>query len=186
MPGLSMLALTSVIVATFTYLAVFNLHNIVEVCQKSYNWYKKSTVQSMRKDLDPKWRTRAKNFDYFRPRLARPGPTNWLLPVYSVRKLAGSLRYQRPKLPETQGKATARLKVVSPRDRASDAKVVEKNMTSSSSRVSKISLRSLLPWALKAPSKSDDENAAVAPRGDWSRWLHLKPKKAASHPTDLP
>lgn len=181
-----MLALTSVIVAAFTYLAVFNLNNIVEVCRKSYNGYKKSTVQSMRKDHDPAWRTRAKNFDYFRPRLARPGPTNWLLPVYSVRKLAGILRHRRPKLPETQGKATARPKFVSPRDRASDPRVVEENMTSSSSRVSKISLRSLLPWTPKAPSKSDEENAAVAPRGKWSGWLHSKPKQAASHPTDLP
>lgn len=181
-----MLALTSVIVATFTYLAVFNLHNIVEVCQKSYNWYKKSTVQSMRKDLDPKWRTHAKNFDYFRPRLARPGPTNWLLPIFSVRKLAGTLRYQRPKLPETQGKATPRPKVDSPRDRASDSKVVEENKTSSSSTVSQISLRSLLPWVLQAPSKSDDENTAVAPRGNWSGWLHLEPKKVTPHPTDIP
>jgi len=178
-----MLALTSVIVAAFTYLAVFNLNNIVDLSRKSYKWYKKSTVQSMRKDHDLKWRTRAKNFDYFRPRLARPGPTNWLLPVYSARKLAGTLRRRRSKLPETQGNATARPNVVSPRDRASDPKAVEENKTSSSSRVSKISLRSLLRWVPKAPSKSDDENAAAAPRGDWSRWFNLKPKQAAS---DLP
>ncbi len=183
MPGLSMLALTSVIIAVFTYLAVFNLNNIVDLGRKSYKWYKKSTIQSMRKDHDPKWTIRAKNFDYFRPRLARPGPTNWLLPVYSIRKLAGTLRHQRPKLPETQGNATARPNVVRPRDRASDPKAVEENKTSSPSRVGKMSLRSLLPWAPRASSKSDDGNAAAPPRGDWFGWIYLKPKQVAS---DLP
>jgi hypothetical protein len=186
MPGLSMLALTSVIIAVFTYLAVFNLNNIVDLGRKSYKWYKKSTIQSMRKDHDPKWTTRAKNFDYFRPRLARPGPTNWLLPVYSIRKLAGTLRHQRPKLPETQGNATARPNFVSPRDRASDPKAVEENETLSSSSNSKITLRSLLQWASKARSESDNESTAAASDGSRTGWFSRKPKKATSHPGDLP
>ncbi len=181
-----MLALTSVIVAAFTYLAVFNLNNIVEIGQKSYKWYKESTIQSMREDLDPKWRTRAKNFSYFRPRLARPGPTNWLLPVYTVRKLAGALRRQRPDLPEIQGSSTARPNVVSPRDRASDPNIVEENKTTSSSRISKISLRSLLPWVPKATSKGNDGNATATSDGSRTGWFSRKPKQATSHPGDLP
>lgn len=187
MPGLSILALTSVIIAAFTYLAVFNLNNIVEIGQKSYKWYKESTIQSMREDHDPKWRTRAKKFNYFRPRLARPGPTNWLLPIYSVRKLAGTLLRQRPKLPETQRNTTARPNAVSPKDRASDPKIVEENRTSSSSsRVRKTSLRSILPWASSVESKSDTENTAASSEGSRIGWFSRKPKQVTSPQGDLP
>lgn len=181
-----MLALTSVTVAAFTYLAVFNLNNIVEIGQKSYKWYKESTIQSMREDHDPKWRTRAKNFNYFRPRLARPGPTNWLLPVYSARKLAATLRYQQPKLAETQGNVTARPNAVSPRDRTSDTKVTEESKTTASSRNSKTSMRSLLPWVSTATSESNDENSAANLDGSRTGWFSRKPKKATSHQGDLP
>ena len=77
MPGLGIFALVTVLIAAFTYLAVFNLNNMVELGRISYESYKKKTVKSTKEDQAPKWKARATELEYFRPKRTRLGPTAW-------------------------------------------------------------------------------------------------------------
>jgi len=185
MPGLGIFALATVIVTTITYLAVFNLENIVERGRASYEWYKKKMVRSMKSDQDPKWRARAKKFEYFQPQRTRPGPTNWLLPIYSIRKLAVTLLHRRAERPEGQTDPGAGPSTITS-TKARDPKDIKDLGASASSRNREISLRSLLTWASNVRQKSDIANAASASDGSRTWWFSRKLKKATSHPKDLP
>jgi len=186
MPGLGIFALATVMVTTVTYLAVFNLENIVEKGRASYGWYKKKTLRSMKSDLDPEWRARAKSFEYFQPQRTRPGPTTWLLPIYSIRKLVGTLLYRRANRPESQIDPGPGPSMVTSTMAAGDSNDVRDSGALSSNRMSKISLRRLLGWAFNVRPKSDNENTASASDESRTGWFSRKPKQATSHPRDLP
>lgn len=84
MPGLGIFGLVTFLVASFTYILVLNMNNLVGLGRAGFESYKQKTLKSMKNDEDPKWKARAKNLDYYRPQRTRLHPTAWLLPTYTI------------------------------------------------------------------------------------------------------
>lgn len=92
MPGFNAFGVATVRIALLTYLAVFNLSNMIELGRAIYGWYKKKTLESMKSEDDPRWSSRAREFEYFRPQRSRLGPTAWYLPAYTLYRMFAKVR----------------------------------------------------------------------------------------------
>ena len=104
MPGLGNFTLVTMLVASFTYISVFNLHHMVQLIRAGYNSYKQSILESMKNDQDPKWKARAQNLDSFRPARSHNEPTAWLLPSYALHKILETICHRFFKPLESQMK----------------------------------------------------------------------------------
>lgn len=97
MPSQGTFAGVIIAVASATYLAVFNLKNIVAIGYRIYNVYKRNVFQQMKNDMDPGWGKTAQGFEQFKPKIKRMMPTFWLLLVYSLLWVASLVGLRRTK-----------------------------------------------------------------------------------------
>jgi hypothetical protein len=78
-----MLFAVMIVVGTVTYVAVFNLNNIVEAFGEGYARVKRPWVKRMGSEDKP-WQTRAANYSAFKPKNPTVFPSEWWVVWYVV------------------------------------------------------------------------------------------------------
>ena len=67
-----------------TYLTMFNVNSIVEVCSTVYDSKKKVVVEAMKADRNESWKRRGGRFEVFRPKHENPEPSEWYVALYTL------------------------------------------------------------------------------------------------------
>lgn len=78
------LIITIVLVATMTYLTMFNVNSMVQVGGTVYDSKKKTVVEAMKADSNEAWRRRGGRFEVFRPKHKDPEPSEWYITLYAL------------------------------------------------------------------------------------------------------
>ncbi|KAL6720536.1 hypothetical protein ACLMJK_002460 [Lecanora helva] len=73
-----------IIVALFTYLAMFNINSLAEGFSQVYDIKKKHIVCAMKNDHTDAWKLRGQRFEVFRPKHENPEPSEWYVPLYAL------------------------------------------------------------------------------------------------------
>ena len=67
-----------------TYLTMFNVNSIVQLCGTVYDTRKKNIVSAMKADRNEAWKQRGKRFEVFRPKHENPEPSEWYITLYML------------------------------------------------------------------------------------------------------
>ena len=161
-----------VAVASATYLVVFNLQSIVALARRPYDGYRRMIVKQMKTDTNPNWIETARNFEQFSARRESVILTSWLLPLYSLLRIASLIGLRRT------APSSAALEAGSDASEHNSVETVEVNLPSSSSKSSLVGW--LKAWSpLKGainttkadadPPSEQDESAHKAHQSGWIR-----------------
>ena len=87
--SLKALVIVATLVGLSTYLLVFNLNNVVELCSRVYRKRKLLLIELMQKDLDKKWKETGQKFTSFQPKQEKRKPSEWMLGFFVLHKAFG-------------------------------------------------------------------------------------------------
>jgi hypothetical protein len=89
------LIITVILVGIGTYLVVFNLNNFVGLCSRFYDRRKRGIIKLMKEDEDSAWREQGKRFEGARPKKERHKPSEWMIVLFILHRIAKGLRFKR-------------------------------------------------------------------------------------------
>ncbi|PMD52652.1 uncharacterized protein K444DRAFT_187304 [Hyaloscypha bicolor E] len=91
--SLKALIIVATLVGLSTYLLVFNLNNVVELCSRVYRKRKLLLIELMQKDLDKKWKETGQKFTSFQPKQEKRKPSEWMLGLFVLHKAFGRFQF---------------------------------------------------------------------------------------------
>jgi hypothetical protein len=91
--SLKALVIVATLVGLSTYLLVFNLNNVVELCSRVYRKRKLLLIELMQKDLDKKWKETGQKFTSFQPKQEKRKPSEWMLGLFVLHKAFGRFQF---------------------------------------------------------------------------------------------
>lgn len=72
------------VVASVTYVTMFNINSLVDVVSRIYDIKKRRIVKVMKADPNVIWKQRGQRFEVFRPKHENPQPSEWYVTRYAL------------------------------------------------------------------------------------------------------